>query len=588
MARHPRRPKAPSGPSTPQPEPTPQPPAESAAKRPVRTRRVATLDLRAKSQASDEQLAIRAVVAMGKRARTDLATFFDLVMREEFSKEPLRTAPHQRVMFSFVNAHRRCVFRQPIGTSKTYSMTALGLHLLGQDVTSRNMIASATQDMAKKPLSMISDYITQPDLNVRLGLVFPELRRSVRPSDPWTSDRLTVARPAGIRDPSLVAVGLDTKFQGARLSFVLADDVVNEENSRTKEAREELKGRFMNRYVSRLDRHVGSNSLCVVTNTPWDREDLTYYLEKEAGWATCVMDIYGDLRFTNAKAEWLYRAQDEGLIRPSRLKKDVWRLTAHDPDSDEMVPLWPGRFSSEMIAEARREFPPHEFARMFLCEPFEAGAQRCQLDWVEKCKMLGIGLTLEHNYRGSYPTFMGIDLGIGQGGKNDMTVFFVFEVQPDGRRRILWIESGRWTGPVIVAKLIDIYDRYRVVAAVETVQAQEYLRQFAIEERKDLILQPHATNRVNKHAVDFGVESIFTEVQHGAWIIPCDVHGVCEPEVQKWIDNMLFYQPTKHTGDHLMACWIGREMARRNGFDDPEFRSTTRSAWVEQSRHSGF
>lgn len=525
---------------------------------------------------------------MGKRARKNLSEFYELVIREEFSKEPLKTMPHQQLMFSFVQVHRRCVFRQPIGTAKTYSMAAMAMHLMGQNVTSRNLIASATQDMAKKPLNMVSDYITHPELNVRLALVFPELRPSGRPNDPWTTDRITIARPGGIRDPSLSAVGLDTKFQGSRLSFVLADDVVNEDNARTKESREELKSRFMSRFVSRLDRHPGNTSLCVVTNTPWDREDLTYYLEKDAGWATVVMDIYGDIRFTNAKAEWMVQAQAEGIIRPHRFKPDVWRLAAHGNDPDEVIPLWPGRYPLSAIAEARREFPPHEFARMFLCEPFEPGAQRCQQDWVEKCKMHGLGLTLVDRYRGSNPTFMGVDLGIGQSGKNDMTVFFVFEVLPNGKRRILWIESGRWSGKAIVDKLIDIYDRYHVVAAVENVQAQEFLRQWAIDERADLKLRPHTTNRVNKNAVDFGVESIFTEIQQGAWIIPCDTNGVCEPEVQKWIDEMLFYQPTKHTGDRLMACWIGRELARRNGHDDPSFHSTTRSAWVAQSQRSGF
>jgi hypothetical protein len=35
------------------------------------------------------------------------------------------------------------------------------------------------------------------------------------------------------------------------------------------------------------------------------------------------------------------------------------------------------------------------------------------------------------------------------------------------------------------------------------------------------------------------------------------------PQIQEWIDEMLYYQPSAHTGDRLMACWMAREAARQ-------------------------
>jgi hypothetical protein len=176
----------------------------------------------------------------------------------------------------------------------------------------------------------------------------------------------------------------------------------------------------------------------------------------------------------------------------------------------------------------------------------------------------GIGKTLVIEYRGSNPTYTGLDIGVGPGKQHDRSVLFTVERQEDGTRRILDVESGRWSGPVIISKLIEKTDKYSSLLAVETVAAQDFIRQFALKERKDLQVRAHTTGRVNKWDLDFGVESVFGELKNEAWIIPCDETGKCHPEVQMWIDDMLYYQPPPaHTGDHLMASWICREAARR-------------------------
>jgi hypothetical protein len=96
------------------------------------------------------------------------------------------------------------------------------------------------------------------------------------------------------------------------------------------------------------------------------------------------------------------------------------------------------------------------------------------------------------------------------------------------------------------------------------------LLQWAREERKDINIHAHTTNAVNKRDVDFGVESLFVEFQNGAWVIPCDMNGKCDPEVQAFIDECLYYQPPPaHTGDRLMSAWIASEGARNSSGDRP-------------------
>lgn len=552
---------------------------------PAKQRRRGTLDLRQQvCTASDTELAIQALMRRGENARASIEDFYQLVIKHELTKDALEPAPHQKVMFSFIEHHPQTVLRIPIGMGKTFSMAAVTLWLIGNDVTQRGAVVSKTQKLARKVLSMVADYITEPTLNGPLIIAFPWLRKSPRAADPWTVNDLTVERPPGIRDSTLTAAGLETNIGGSRLSWIACDDTVDIDNSATPDSRDKARENLEGHILSRLDPKFAR---AVMTNTPWDRQDLTYYLQEKSGWPTLQMDIYGNIRIWNADASWLHMAEQE-YLRPSTYDPEVYRLIAHDPDPDQEIPLWPDRMSVEEIATVRKQKMPHEFARLYLCEPFDADAARCQRDWVEKCKKLGIGTKLVHKYNGPNPVFTGLDLGIGTKGKHDLTVFFTFELLPDASRRILNITSGRYNGPRIVEMIGDMHKRYGAVVVVENNAAQDYIRQFAQEKHKDLIIKAHTTTRQNKIHEDFGVESIFTELSNGVWIIPCDLQGNVDPEVQKWIDDMLMYMPHAHTGDHLMASWIGRERARRFGHNDSRPVIGKKSGWAQASAGGGF
>jgi hypothetical protein len=156
-----------------------------------------------------------------------------------------------------------------------------------------------------------------------------------------------------------------------------------------------------------------------------------------------------------------------------------------------------------------------------------------------------------------------VDLAIGKQKKNDLTVLFTIAIEEDHSRRVLNIESGRWTGPEIVDRILETADAYHSTIAVETNGAQKFVQDFAIEKRRDLRIVAHSTQSTNKSNQDFGVEGIFAELQNGGWVIPCSEDGRCDPEIQSWIDECLYYQPQAHSGDRLMAGWIACEASRR-------------------------
>jgi hypothetical protein len=528
------------------------------------------------SKLSDPEYAAFALLETAKEARGDLSKFYGLVIKHELTQESLIPAPHQVLMFDFVTHHYKAVLRLPVGTAKTTGMGAMTLWLLGQDNTQRGAIVSRTSTQAQKVLVMARDYIEEPTLNPPLILTFPNFQKSTRPQDPWTQKALTIERPRGIRDPSLIAIGGDGKIEGSRLGWMLTDDLVHYDNSSTQNQRDDLRRKFFGSFMSRMD----PVSRVVVTNTPWDRSDLTFYLEENVGWPTLTMDIYGFIRVTNPSAAWMNHALNEHL-RPSNTRVDDqydwYRLRALDPDPQEIKPLWAARYSADRIKEIRYgksgigEMPPMEFARTFMCQPMSEDAARCEKAWIEKCKARGMGETLVSEYTGPNPTYTGIDVGVGTERKHDLTVFFTAECLPDGSRRLLDIDSGRITGPAIIDKLLQKNQRYKSAVWVEGNAAQKYLVDFAKEKNKNINIRAHTTTKANKLNLDFGVESVFTELQNGSWIIPCDKNGVCEPEVQEWIDEMLFYQPPPaHTGDRLMANFIARQAMRRGNRGDPK------------------
>lgn len=522
---------------------------------------------------SDTSLAIRALMRQAEEASTDLTLFYNFVMKHEITKVPLKAAPHQELLFDFIQEHDRTVIRMPVGCGKTFSMAAYALFMLGKDVTQRGGVVSKVQKQAAKVIGMIADYIQEPTLNANLTMVFPDLRKSPRIADKWTANQITVDRDPGIRDASVVALGVESTAAGARLSWLASDDTIDDENTNTKVARDHVNNRFDSKHISRLD---PDNSRAVTMNTPWNREDLTYHLEN-SGWPTITMDIYGYIWVTNATAAWMARAE-RLFLRRSLTRPDAYRLRAFDPDDSEETPLWPERYSSEAIHRIRYGrngkgggMLPHQFARTFLCQPFDEGAARCQREWIERCKSLGMGLSMVSRYTGPNPTYTGLDLGIGTSGKSDLTVFFTFERMPNGMKRILDIESGRWDGHLIVDKLIQKHDAFGSMVAVENNQGQDFIRQWALQQRPDLKIKAHTTNAQNKRSVDFGVESLFTEFQNGAWIIPCDQDGNVHPEIQLLIDAALYYQPPPaHTPDHLMSMWIAGERGRRSTYTDPQ------------------
>jgi hypothetical protein len=497
---------------------------------------------------------LRRLKDQAERARSDPTVFVETCARAERTQEPIRLAPHQRLLLEFVQMFRMCVVRMPVGSSKTFLLTFLGMWLLGRDRTARGVIVSAGLDQAKQPLSLIRQYIEDDSL----ALVFPELRPSKDPHDAWRDNRIVIDRPRGIRTPSCRAIGINGKLHGNRISWALADDILDAENTATKEARDKIFNDFESNVLTRLDPLTGR---CVVTNTPWDLDDVTYRLSARK-WPVVAMSITGDIWFENVPDPMKLFGH---LIRPSKRTLGRYRLRAHDAqafDLDDQMPLWPAVQPREHIEQLRGRdgsgATPFNFARFYLCEPFDEAHARCQRTWIDDAFTMGTGMVFPAERTANYPTFTGVDIG-GIDKHHDKSAIFTFELWPDGRCKVLNLDSGHWNGPELISRIVHEAKRYDSFVYVESNNAQRYIAEFAKQKDLSARIIKFDTNKKTKYDETFGVEAIFTELNNKRWIFPDGGPIDASPELEGLGDECVAYSPLKHTPDRLMAMFLARQ-----------------------------
>ena len=540
---------------------------------------------------SEDRLAIDEVLddllLEAAEAREDFDRFCEFVGREENTRQQIKLAAHQRVFTKFVVEHDRCVTMLPVGHAKSFLLALLTLWQIGRNPSLRGAILSATQGQAEKIVKMVRDYIESSD---ELHLVFPHLRPSRREGDHWTQINLVVDRPPGIRDATLIACGMDGAIMGSRLNWVVVDDMLNAENTRTKEARAKVKSWVDAALRTRLDPDANDVKL-VFSNTPWDEDDLVM-TKKRQGFATILMDATGDIWVWD-DAEDIRAAEENGIefvpwdsdeLRPALETSNehdprfgVCRLRAHDPDPDDQVTLWPERIDRKELEKLRRTMEAHAFLQSYMCRCFNADTAWCQPEWIERCKAAAHSEELRKYmpegkpllapikvYRGPYTVWTGVDLAVSEKAKSDNTAFFSFCVLPTGHRMILDIDEGKYNPTTVKRKLVNCHASYDGFITVEDVGMQKFCLGLLRDAIKGAFaIKGFTTTGQAKRDAENGIPIIMAEIEQGLWLIPNDRHGNVAPAVQRWIDGVLNYQPSSHTADSLMAQLFARTQAKR-------------------------
>lgn len=450
-------------------------------------------------------------------AREDVNVFVPYVLRDDESGREVRQTAYHEEWHRLADANARMAIWSFVEAGKTIQLgVGRTLWELGNDPTLRFAVVGGTQDQANKTTALVGKHIAA---NERLHEVFPKLRHARKV---WSSTSFTVDRPGATRDPSVQAFGVGGAVLGSRLDRLLIDDALTHAWTRTPYRRGELLAWIESTLLNRMTRR----GRVIMVGNAWHPDDAMHVLAARPGWAGYkypVMDDHG-------------------------------------------VPLWPEHWSTARIEAARGEMGPLEFARKMMCVARSDAESRFKREWIDVCMRRGRGMRMATrlvHIPGGYRVITGVDLGVQRKANSDQTVLFTIAVHPDGTREVLWVDAGRWSAPEIMQRVLETYRRYQGIVYVENNGAQDFLLQL-LGSSTDVPVVPFTTTGQAKHSVEFGLESMGAELAAGKWIIPSGDSGTdLHPEVAAWIEEMLYYDPTSHTGDRLMASWIAREGARR-------------------------
>ena len=450
-----------------------------------------------------------------ERARVDPAAFNAYVLRDEETGARVHMQPMHLEWQQLITDNKRTLIWSHVESAKTSSISVgRVLFELAKNPKLRVLVLSNTTEQAQRICMTAARYIEQ---SPELHRVAPHLRPDK--SNPWTSHQLFVERDSISKDPSIRAAGVGTNILGARVDFLVVDDILDYENTLTRAQRDKMAAWFPATVEGRLTRKA--KVVCV--GTAWHKDDIMHTWSKSPEWAAYVYSVI--------------------------------------TEDGEMT--WRERWPLERIEAQRRVLGPVEFSRQMICKARSDEESRFKEAWIQGCLGRGEGIDLAYRLLqvpNGYRTYTGVDLGVRVKDGSDLTSIFTIIVHPDESREVLECQAGRWDGPEIVKRIFSVHDRYHSIVMVENNAAQQFILDFAVSKRAIPILAFTTGNNKNNH--DFGLESIATEMSIGKWIIPSRNGHPATKDLVAWVSEMLFYDPEAHPGDRLMSSWLAREAAR--------------------------
>lgn len=450
-------------------------------------------------------------------ARVDPNEFCELVLRDEETGMPIVQAPIHEEFHRLRLKHPKLITWGHVESGKTQQLTiGHSLWEIGNDPRLRFVIGSGSMKYASRLVGACRRYIEKPG---PIHDIFPRLR----PGPVWNAAAFAVDIPGvkGVpKDPTMQAVSVGTaSITGSRTDRFVGDDLLTAENTNSPQKRQQTKDWY---YAIPMSRMTRKGRVSLVGNA-FHPEDLYHELAGHPEYA--------------------------------------WRKFPVLVDGKS---VWPERWPLERIEEARGAMLAHEFARQLLCIPRDESSSRFKREWIDGALRRGDGYRPAFALNAippGYSCLTGVDLGVRQKRKSDLTVLTTILVHPNEDREILWIESGRWAAKDIVDRIVDTHRRYSSIVIVENNAAQQYIIDFT-KELSAVPVRPFTTGK-NKSNQEFGIESLATEIANGKWIIPSKGGRPANKEIDALVTGMLYYDPNQHTADHLMSLWFAREGARQ-------------------------
>ena len=221
-------------------------------------------------------------------------------------------------------------------TKTTWLSIVIPLWTLAVDQETMGALIGNRQADAMKPLGVVKWHIENNQL---LRAEFPELRPDMNAG--WDSKRIFVERKSRSKDPSIQTTGITGTIQGARLDWILGDDV----QDRTRALSEIKNQKDQEVWQEINENRIVDGGFIASYGTLQTSKDLTATLSRSSGY----------------RHMHLSAIDDEGKY------------------GEKGKPLW---LSEQRIREARERQGERRFARKYLNDAKDEGGKKLKADWI--------------------------------------------------------------------------------------------------------------------------------------------------------------------------------------------------------------
>jgi len=314
----------------------------------------------------------------------------------------------------------------PRGHSKTYSFTvARALWIAYTETNKRIILTSASRGQSKGILNTIKRIIERNEL-LRFLKPSKENRRNLADSMDLKDDEGAWAAKSIVTtsDVAMVTKTFGSSIRSEHVDYVLADDVLTDENSGNMSKQQEKDIYY--EVISPIAEN--KNGTIQVVGTPQSHNDLLMELMDKSSYHTS-------------------------------------RYQAYDPKTEE--PLWPFNWSYEKLMNKKEEVGPARFAREYQCNPMSVEEQF--FSWEEAVKPnLDKRFKQDHwkpqigdDYE-DWQFYLGVDIALSDSSGADFTVMQVLGKDPEGQTWHVDMFRSRGMNPPEIADTIERLDeKYR-------------------------------------------------------------------------------------------------------------------------------
>ena len=344
----------------------------------------------------------------------------------------------------------------------------------------------------------------------------------------WSKKRMRLSNGVSIR-----AIGWGGRVRGAHPVWAVFDDILNDETIYS----ELVRRKQIDYFYSAATPSVVPGGQIIVVGTPFHQEDLYAELKKNP--------------------EYVFA-----------------RYPALSQDEKER-PLWPTRYSKEILLRKRREVGQVRFAREYMCVPISDESslfpERIIVPCFEESFRMPTHLTAED--LSELQVYTGVDLAMSANVGADWTAIITIGI--DRYKNIWLLNIRRFKGKGLTEQLKAIQDVYNSFKPRKIwIEDNNFQRIFKDElvRNTNLPVQGYNTHARRKNSVEEGVPSMQILFENRKFVIARATaydreitdQLIGELKAFSWMDGKL--QGVGSHDDMVMALWIALEASREGEF----------------------